>query len=41
MRVVPQGLIDFINRYSTIVIAGHKEPDGDCIGSSLSLSLFF
>lgn len=40
MRVVPQGLIDFINRYSTIVIAGHKEPDGDCIGSSLSLSLF-
>ena len=40
MRVVPQGLIDFINRFSTIVIAGHKEPDGDCIGSSLALSLF-
>lgn len=40
MRIVPQGLIDFINRYSTIVIAGHKEPDGDCIGSSLALSLF-
>ncbi|MGP1438873.1 MAG: DHH family phosphoesterase [Treponema sp.] len=40
MRVVPQGLIDFINKYSTIVIAGHKEPDGDCIGSSLALSLF-
>jgi len=40
MRVVPQGLIDFINRFSTIVIVGHKEPDGDCIGSSLALSLF-
>ena len=40
MRVVPQGLVDFINQYSTIVIAGHKEPDGDCIGSSLALSLF-
>ena len=40
MRVVPEGLIDFINRYSTIVIVGHKEPDGDCIGSSLALSLF-
>lgn len=40
MRVVPQGLIDFINKYPKIVIVGHKEPDGDCIGSSLALSLF-
>ena len=40
MRVVPEGLIKFINRYSKIVIVGHKEPDGDCIGSSLALSLF-
>lgn len=40
MRLVPQGLIDFINRFSTIVIAGHKEPDGDCVGSSLALSSF-
>lgn len=40
MYRVPQGLIDFINKYSVIAIAGHKEPDGDCIGSALSLSLF-
>jgi len=40
MRVVPEGLIDFINRYSKIIIVGHKEPDGDCVGSSLALSLF-
>jgi len=38
--LVPKGLIDFINKYSTFVIVGHKEPDGDCIGSSLALSLF-
>ncbi len=37
---VPRGLIDFINRYETIAIAGHLEPDGDCIGSSLALSAF-
>ena len=40
MRIVPEGLIDFINRYSKIIIVGHKEPDGDCVGSSLALSLF-
>lgn len=40
MRVVPEGLIDFINKYSKLVIVGHKEPDGDCIGCSLALSLF-
>ncbi len=40
MYTVPQGLIDFINKYSIIVIAGHKEPDGDCIGSVLALASF-
>ena len=37
---VPMALVDFINRYSVIAILGHKEPDGDCIGSSLALSFF-
>lgn len=37
---IPQELIDFIYSYNTFLIAGHKEPDGDCIGSSLALSLF-
>jgi len=37
---VPKGLIDFIRRYQTIAIAGHLEPDGDCIGSSLALAAF-
>lgn len=38
--LIPDGLIAFINKYSVFMIAGHKEPDGDCIGSSLALSLF-
>ncbi|CEM62580.1 bifunctional oligoribonuclease/PAP phosphatase NrnA [Treponema phagedenis] len=33
-------LVTFINSHSVFLIAGHKEPDGDCIGSSLALSLF-
>jgi phosphoesterase RecJ-like protein len=34
----PAALIDFINRYSTFFIVGHKEPDADCVGSQLALS---
>ena len=37
---VPPELIDFFHTYSCFLIAGHKEPDGDCIGSSIALSLF-
>lgn len=37
---VPKGLIDFIKKYKVIAVAGHLEPDGDCIGSSLALSSF-
>ena len=37
---VPKGLIDFINKYEIIALAGHLEPDGDCIGSSLALASF-
>ncbi|MDR0670621.1 MAG: bifunctional oligoribonuclease/PAP phosphatase NrnA [Treponema sp.] len=34
---VPPELLDFIKTGSKFLIAGHKEPDGDCIGSSLAL----
>lgn len=34
---VPQTLLNFIREGSTFLIAGHKEPDGDCVGSQLAL----
>jgi len=34
------GILDFIGSYSTYYIVGHKEPDGDCIGSQLALGSF-
>jgi phosphoesterase RecJ-like protein len=34
---VPQGILDFINEGSSFLVAGHQEPDGDCIGSQLAL----
>jgi len=34
---VPKELVDFIKTSSNFIIAGHKEPDGDCIGSQLAL----
>ena len=35
---VPEALIRFITTGSTFIVAGHKEPDGDCTGSQLALS---
>ncbi|MDR2376035.1 MAG: bifunctional oligoribonuclease/PAP phosphatase NrnA [Treponema sp.] len=35
---VPQELLDFIRTGTKFLLAGHKEPDGDCIGSSLALA---
>ncbi|MDR0386977.1 MAG: bifunctional oligoribonuclease/PAP phosphatase NrnA [Treponema sp.] len=35
---VPQNLIDFIQSGSKFLIAGHHEPDGDCVGSQLALT---
>jgi phosphoesterase RecJ-like protein len=37
---VPQALIQFINDGSKFIVAGHKEPDGDCVGSQLALCSF-
>jgi phosphoesterase RecJ-like protein len=34
---VPDELVDFIKIGSKFIIAGHKEPDGDCVGSQLAL----
>ncbi|UTY28716.1 DHH family phosphoesterase [Treponema putidum] len=38
--LIPKGLLEFLNNYDNFIIAGHKEPDGDCIGSCLAMSLF-
>ncbi|MHB9291372.1 bifunctional oligoribonuclease and PAP phosphatase NrnA [Hollandina sp. SP2] len=35
---VPQVLLDFIKEGKKFLVVGHKEPDGDCIGSQLALS---
>ncbi|WKC58164.1 bifunctional oligoribonuclease/PAP phosphatase NrnA [Borrelia sp. P9F1] len=32
--------IEFIKRYDNFIIIGHKDPDFDCIGSSLALASF-
>ncbi|GHV94514.1 phosphoesterase [Spirochaetia bacterium] len=34
---VPETLIQFIKDGTKFIVAGHKEPDGDCIGSQLAL----
>jgi len=34
---VPKELVKFINTGSRFIIAGHKEPDGDCVGCQLAL----
>ncbi|MDR2742955.1 MAG: bifunctional oligoribonuclease/PAP phosphatase NrnA [Treponema sp.] len=35
---VPQNLLDFIQAGSKFLVAGHHEPDGDCVGSQLALA---
>jgi phosphoesterase RecJ-like protein len=34
---VPQVLLDYIKEGAKFLVAGHKEPDGDCVGSQLAL----
>ncbi|AEF84741.1 DHH superfamily protein, subfamily 1 [Treponema primitia ZAS-2] len=34
---IPQALLEFIQENSKFLIAGHREPDGDCVGSQLAL----
>ncbi|TXT42108.1 MAG: phosphoesterase RecJ domain-containing protein [Spirochaetes bacterium] len=40
MKRVPQGIIDFIEHHDCFYVLGHREPDGDCIGSQLALASF-
>ena len=40
MKRVPRELLDFLDHYGTFYIIGHKEPDGDCVGSQLALASF-
>ena len=35
---VPVELLDFIKEGSKFLIVGHREPDGDCVGSQLALT---
>lgn len=35
---VPELLLDFIRRGAKFLLAGHKDPDGDCVGSQLALA---
>ena len=35
---VPKELLDFIREGKRFIVAGHKEPDGDCVGSQLALT---
>jgi phosphoesterase RecJ-like protein len=34
---VPQHILDFISGGSFFLVAGHRDPDGDCVGSQLAL----
>ncbi len=34
----PRELLTFFNEFDTYLIAGHREPDGDCVGSALALA---
>ncbi|MDR2766749.1 MAG: bifunctional oligoribonuclease/PAP phosphatase NrnA [Treponema sp.] len=35
---VPDLLLDFIHQGAKFLLAGHKDPDGDCVGSQLALA---
>ncbi|HOX92058.1 MAG TPA: bifunctional oligoribonuclease/PAP phosphatase NrnA [Spirochaetales bacterium] len=35
-----QEAADFLGRYDSYYLIGHKEPDGDCVGSQLALASF-
>jgi len=40
MKKVPDELVSFLKDYDNYLIVSHREPDGDCIGSSLALAAF-
>jgi bifunctional oligoribonuclease and PAP phosphatase NrnA len=38
VKKVPDELVSFVNAYDSYILVGHREPDGDCVGSILALS---
>lgn len=40
MIPVPQGALGFLESHDCFYVLGHKEPDGDCVGSQLALASF-
>ena len=40
MKNAPAELLGFLDQYQTYILAGHREPDGDCIGSIFALASF-
>ena len=40
MKNLPEALRAFLSDYALYLIAGHSEPDGDCIASALALRSF-
>jgi len=40
MKQVPQGIIWYIENHDCFYVLGHREPDGDCVGSQLALASF-
>ena len=40
MKHIPQQLLDSFEQGDSYIILGHREPDGDCIGSQLGLGRF-
>jgi bifunctional oligoribonuclease and PAP phosphatase NrnA len=40
IKTVPLELLEFLKAYSVYLIIGHKEPDGDCIGSQMALASY-
>ncbi len=37
LKAVPRSLLDYIDDHGSFHVIGHKEPDGDCVGSQLAL----
>lgn len=40
MKNAPAELLGFLDQYQTYILAGHREPDGDCVGSIFALASF-
>lgn len=38
MDSVPSSLVDFLTSHASFLVAGHHDPDADCIGSQLALA---